>query len=108
MRTAISLALAALLATISAGCKPRADRIDCSRTCGCRDHGLCEQEGTRCVASSKDECRSSRMCALVGRCTPDNGRCVVASDADCTDSKWCKDLKRCAAKPLDGALQCQP
>jgi hypothetical protein len=48
------------------------------------------------------------MCALVGRCTPDNGRCVVASDADCTDSKWCKDLKRCAAKPLDGALQCQP
>ena len=115
MRTAFSPVLVALVgiavtgvAGSTTGCKKRADRIDCSRTCGCRDHGLCEQEGSRCVASSKDECSSSRMCALVGRCTLDKDRCVVASDADCRESKWCVDLKRCTAKQVDGVMQCTP
>jgi len=86
-------------------CRPKdeVDRIradqERAKTCRatCTEDGLCGAKNGRCVATTDEDCRKSRVCRQKGACSMHDDVCAVVSDEDCKRSVLCTQGGKCSS-----------
>jgi hypothetical protein len=79
------------------GCAPR-NTQDCELSEACKTHGKCAYKDGVCELTTIG-CATSLLCSLVGQCNLINGACLATSEDDCRSSRACAERESCHFKP---------
>ena len=75
------------------GCTPR-NHQDCESSELCKSEGICDYKAGKCVKSTAG-CARSLQCTLVGHCVLHEQQCVASSVEDCLSSRACAEKEAC-------------
>lgn len=72
---------------------------DCARSAACSQQGRCKVGDRLCVAKGDDDCAGSTGCTHGGQCKVNQGRCVATDHKQCKKAPACRQEGRCKVAP---------